>query len=257
MGSSFLLSIPKIICLLARNCPLLWLDGWGLDFFFDWGSLGSFSLFIFSANLFFLSSYLCWSKSSGWSGTNALFRIFYGDSFSGGYTNLYLVWPAFHLIRLIIHVSIIVAPSDTYAKLSGVSDFWLALSILMTLLMSDYLICRGSMSMSSILNVIEFIISRAVVQLGATQPLNIHTMLNTFSTSGFGGFTEDLNSTMCALVSLRRDWSVILTAYWNSSSVSSISSYSSSPGSLVLNLKPESGCWMFKWCCSLRKLFGR
>lgn len=74
------------------------------------------------------------------------------------------------------------------------------------------------MSISSILNVIEFIISRAVVQLGATQPLKIHTMLSTFSTNGCGGFTEDLSSTICALVSLRSDWSVILTAYWNSSS---------------------------------------
>jgi hypothetical protein len=88
----------------------------------------------------------------------------------------------------------------------------------MTLLMRDYLICLGSISISSILNVIEFIISRAVVQLGATQPLKMHTMLSTFSTNGCGGFTDDLNSTMWALVSLRRDWSVILTAYWNSSS---------------------------------------
>lgn len=83
----------------------------------------------------------------------------------------------------------------------------------MTLLMREDLICLGSISISSILNVIEFIISRAVVQLGATQPLKMHTILNTFSTNGCGGFTEDLNSTMWAFVSLRRDWSVILTAY--------------------------------------------
>lgn len=54
----------------------------------------------------------------------------------------------------------------------------------MTRLISEDLICLGSISINSILKVIEFIISRAVVQLGATQPRKIHTMLSTFSTKG-------------------------------------------------------------------------
>jgi hypothetical protein len=40
------------------------------------------------------------------------------------------------------------------------------------------------MSISSILKVIDIIISRAVVQLGAMHPRNMQTMLNTFSTNG-------------------------------------------------------------------------
>ena len=48
------------------------------------------------------------------------------------------------------------------------------------------LMLQTSMSMSSILNVIEFIISRATVQFGAMQPRKIHTIDKTLSTKGCG-----------------------------------------------------------------------
>lgn len=72
--------------------------------------------------------------------------------------------------------------------------------------------------MSSILNVILPIISLATVQLGAIHPRKMHTIFITFSTSGCA-LTYPLISSMCALVNLRIECSVIFTAYENSSSI--------------------------------------
>lgn len=123
-------------------------------------------------------------------------------------------------------VSRIDAPWSTAKRLTGVNYLWLLLRILRTLLTSWGLIYLGSIRMSSSLKVIEFINSLAMVQLGATHPLKIHTILRTFSTSRLG-LTCFLILMICFFVNYLIDTSVILTAYWNSSSVNSTSKSSS------------------------------
>ena len=89
---------------------------------------------------------------------------------------------------------------------------WKLFKILITLLIKLYLIFVASRSTSSSLKVMELIISLAMVQLGAIEPLKTHTMLSTFSTK-WCGFTILRRSIICALVSLLIEASVISTAY--------------------------------------------
>ena len=56
----------------------------------------------------------------------------------------------------------------------------------MTLLTKLCLILEASSSTNSSLKVIDDIISQAIVQLGAIQPLRMHTILSTFSTRWCG-----------------------------------------------------------------------
>lgn len=101
---------------------------------------------------------------------------------------------------------------------SGVSCFQCQFKILMTRLMRLCLMEQTSISISSILKVIEDIISLATVQFGAIHPLRIQTIFRTFSTKKCG-LIQFLSSIICALVSLLIECSVIFTAQINSSSI--------------------------------------
>lgn len=65
---------------------------------------------------------------------------------------------------------------------SGVRWRWKLFRIFITRFIRLGLIFDASKSTSSNLNVIEFIISLAMVQLGAIDPRRMQTMLSTFST---------------------------------------------------------------------------
>ena len=124
---------------------------------------------------------------------------------------LYFTQPVCHFMKFISQVNKIDAPWSICTKLTGLRFLWLLFRILKTFLMRTGLIYVGSISISSSLKVIEFISSLAIVQLGATHPLRMQTILRTFSTKWLG-LTCFLKLIMCCLVSCLIDISVILTA---------------------------------------------
>lgn len=156
-----------------------------------------------------------------WANKPAFYNVDYPEA------KLYLVHPVFHLTKLMTQVKRIEAPWSIARRFTGVNCLWLLLRVLKTLLTRLVLIYLGSIRISSSLKVIEFISSLAIVQLGATHPLKIQTIFKTFSTRRLG-LTCFLRFIICYLVNYLIETSVILTAYWNSSSVSSTSRSSSS-----------------------------
>lgn len=134
--------------------------------------------------------------------------FFYPPSYDS--SNWNILYPAFHLIKLMIQVKSMAAPSEYFITLSGVKA-WFWLKILRHFLMMLGLILIGSMSHSSILKVIELISSYAAQSEGAKQPLRTHIIFRTFSTRGWG-FMRDLSSIIWLLERRQIECSVILTA---------------------------------------------